>query len=45
LHLTRSDDEEGIARRQKLGQGGHDPEAVALAWSRVGAFFSKWLQA
>lgn len=43
-HAFLNDDEEGIARRAKLGQGGHDPAAVALAWERTFSFFGKWLQ-
>lgn len=35
----------GIARRLKLGQGGHDQAAVDLTWSRVFSFFAAHLKA
>jgi carboxymethylenebutenolidase len=34
----------GIARRSKLGQGEHDQPSVDLAWTRVFAFFDKYLK-
>lgn len=33
----------GKERRSKLGQGEHDQQAVDLAWSRIFAFFGKYL--
>ena len=44
-HAFLNDDAEGIARRVALGQGDHDPAAVALAWQRVFAFFAQNLRA
>jgi carboxymethylenebutenolidase len=35
--------EEGVARKAKLGQGAHSQAQVDLAWSRVYAFFGKYL--
>lgn len=42
-HAFLNDDEEGIARRAKLGQGGHNPDAVKAAWERTFAFFGRHL--
>ena len=43
-HAFLNADEEGIARRVRLGKGDHSPEAVALAWQRVHTFFGRHLQ-
>ena len=43
-HAFLNDDAEGIARRVRLGQGDHSPEAVALAWQRIYAFLGAHLK-
>lgn len=44
-HAFMNATDEGKARRAKLGQGGHNEAAVALAWERLLGFFAQHLRA
>lgn len=43
-HAFLNDRQEDIERKKKLGQGDHNPSAVATAWERIFAFFGQHLK-